>query len=397
MRVLINGVAALRPKTGIGHYIESLCDHFDPAPGDHVELFPGELARRCVRRLFRPKAVVSTPASGGASRSPTSPWLKTKSIKWAQKAGSIVFRKAFRALAHRVNADLYHEPNYIPWRCDLPAIATVHDLSVLMYPEWHPAERVKYFETHFYRTLDRCVHLITDTECVRREIIDKLGIPPARISTVHLGIRPECRPLADEEVLPVLSRVNLQPGYLLHVGTIEPRKNLLRLMQAYVELPSALREKHPLILIGGWGWRNEKIRDYYESTGKHAGVRKLGYVPDEDLPALYNGARALLFPSHYEGFGLPPLEMLACGGAVISSTAGSVAEILPAGSRLLDPEDTVGWRDRMHEVLTSDDEWQSLRQGSIAHAARFNWNACARNTWAVYERVVGAGRRRQAA
>ena len=387
MRVLINGVAALRPKTGIGHYIDSLCEHFETTGRDHVELFPGELARRCVRRLFRPKRATS---AGGTP----APW-KATAVKWAQKAGSLVFRKAFRSLAGRMNADLYHEPNYIPWRCDLPTIATVHDLSVLLYPEWHPIERVKYFATHFFAGLDKCVHLVTDTECVRQEIIGKLGIAPSKISSVHLGIRPECRAMSAAEVQPLLKNLDLKPGYLLHVGTIEPRKNLLRLMRAYVDLPSDLRESHPLILVGGWGWRNEQIRDYYESSARHAGVRKLGYVPDEDLPALYNGARALLFPSHYEGFGLPPLEMLACGGAVISSSAGSVAEILPRHYDLIHPEDTAGWRDRMRQVLTDDAYWQSLRQGSARHAARFNWNACANNTWQVYERVTG--RRHRAA
>jgi len=157
------------------------------------------------------------------------------------------------------------------------------------------------------------VHLIADSNCVRREMIEKLGIPAERITTVHLGVRPVFKPLPSAAVLPVLQGLGLRPGYLLHVGTIEPRKNLLRLMQAYCDLPRLLRESHPLALVGGWGWRNEQIREFYESTARHAGVVKLGYVPEEDLPAVYNGARALVFPTHYEGFGFPPLEMMACG------------------------------------------------------------------------------------
>lgn len=387
MRVLINGVAALRPKTGIGHYIESLCEHFTAAAGDHLEIFPGATARNLVRGLF--KSGSAHPAKNAVARSgPVFSQWKSTSIKWAQKAGSLVFRRAFRATAARLNGDLYHEPNYIPWRCELPTVATIHDLSVLLYPEWHPIERVKYFETHFYRGLKRCVHLITDTECVRQEIINKLGIHPAHLSTVHLGVRPNFRPLPTEQVTPLLKKLNLQPGFLLHVGTIEPRKNLLRLMQAYGDLPQPLREKHPLVLVGGWGWKTERIRDYYETTGRHQGVIKLGYVPDEDLPALYNGARALVFPTQYEGFGLPPLEMLACGGVALCSTAGSVGEIMPRDQRMLSPEDVCAWRDAMRELLTGDDFWRGLRRGSLEHASRFTWENCARQTWDVYRRVT---------
>jgi alpha-1,3-rhamnosyl/mannosyltransferase len=357
-------------------------------PGDDaVMLFPGALAGRLVKRIFRSGA--AHPAKSMTARAPSalSAW-RTASTRLVQRAGSLFFRQAFRAAAARLGCDLYHEPNYVPWRCDLPALATVHDLSVLLYPEWHPAERVKHFDMNFYRGLQRCVHLIADSHCVRREMIEKLGIPAERITAVHLGVRPAFRPLPAAAVLPVLRKLQLSRGYLLHVGTIEPRKNLLRLMQAYCDLPRPLRERHPLALVGGWGWRTEQIRDYYESTARHAGVVKLGYVPEEELPALYNGARALVFPSHYEGFGFPPLEMMACGGAVLASTAGSVREILPNNYPLLPPDDVVAWREGMRAILEDDDHCALLRQGAAEHARSFTWERCALETHAVYQKVL---------
>jgi glycosyltransferase involved in cell wall biosynthesis len=387
MRVLINGVAALRPKTGIGHYIEGLCEEFESGEGsDAFALFPNSLARKLVRRLFRPRPPSGKPAPPAPNATPAS-W-RAFSLRFAQRLGSLAFRRAFRSAASGQGFNLYHEPNYIPWRCDLPALATVHDLSVLLYPEWHPAERVKHFDANFYRGLRRCVHLIADSHCVRREIIDKLGVPPERVTTVHLGVRPTFRPLTVDEVQAALQGLDLKPGYLLHVGTIEPRKNLLRLMQAYCDLPRPLRERHPLALVGGWGWRNQPIREYYESTARHAGVVKLGYVPEENLPALYNGARALVFPSHYEGFGFPPLEMLACGGAVLASTAGSVREIMPPGQALLAPEDVAGWRNQMRTILEDDDYWVAARRGGVEHAQAFTWRRCAEETRAVYRKVA---------
>ena len=288
----------------------------------------------------------------------------------------------------RQGCDLYHEPNFIPWQCELPTVATIHDLSVLLYPDWHPIERVKHFEANFFRGLQRCAHLITDSHFVRQELVQKLSIPPERITTVHLGIRSLFRPLATSEILPVLKEFQLREGCLLHVGTIEPRKNLLMLMRAYCDLPRRLRERSPLVLVGGWGWRNESIREYYESTARHAGVIKLGYVPDEQMPALYNGARALVFPSHYEGFGFPPLEMMACGGAVLASDAGSLKEILPDGMSLLSPDDPTAWRKAMHKMLVDDDHWNQSRLGSLDHASSFTWQRCARETWGVYQKTL---------
>ena len=397
MRVLVNGVASLRPKSGIGHYIDSLHQHLVESMGEErVAFFPGPVARRIAKRLLR-----TTPRPTEAGTMGPSPQSKRKSplaspMRLAKHWGSLAFRKLFRVTSRR-GFDLYHEPNYIPWACDLPVVATIHDLSVLLYPQWHPAERVDNFEKHFFGGLDRCRHLIADSDYIRREIIEKLHFPAERVTTVHLGVRPGFRPLPATEVLPILEKIGLRPGYLLHVGTIEPRKNLLMLMRAFVDLPAPLREKHPLVLIGGWGWRNEEIRDYFETTARRAGVRHIGYVSEEQLPAIYNGARALVFPSHYEGFGFPPLEMMACGGAVLASTAGSLREILPERSRLYSPDDLVSWREAMRDSIEDDDLLAQLQTGTVKHAGRFTWANCARQTWGVYENVLEPRKRAQAA
>ena len=392
MRVLFNVSTALKPKTGIGHYAESLCEHLlTIVPPEDLALFPGPISRRLIRRILRPPAPRASSASVARGPSPLKRLL-AKPSAWARRAGLTAVRRAFQLAASRSQCDLYHEPNFIPWKCDLPAIATVHDLSVLLHPEWHPIERARHYDANFLPGLQRCLHLIADSQTIRREMIEKLRIPADRISVVHLGVRPVFRPLSTEDVVPALKELDLEPGYLLHVGTIEPRKNLLLLMKAYCDLPANLRAKHPLVLIGGWGWRNESIREFYATTACHAGVRHMGYVPESHLPAIYNGARALVFPSHYEGFGFPPLEMMACGGAGIASTAGSVREIMPRDRVFLHPEDLAAWRGAMRDVLADDDHWNNLRKGALEHARSFTWERCARETWDVYENALNPRR-----
>jgi alpha-1,3-rhamnosyl/mannosyltransferase len=288
---------------------------------------------------------------------------------------------------------LYHEPNYVPVECELPTVVTVCDLSALLHPEWHPAERVAFFERSFPKGLGQCVHVLTISEFSRREIVDTLGISPDRVTCTHLGVRDGMRALSVAECQPVLRRRELSWGqYLLYVGTIEPRKNIDTLMRAYCDLPPELRARCPLVLAGGWGWRAEKLRELYDTEARAKGVRHLGYVADAELPALYSGARALMFPSLYEGFGLPTLEMQACGGAVLASTAAAVAEVLEgSNAHLVAPLDVCGWRDAMAKSVTDNDWLAGLRRGAQRHAARFTWDACAHATLRVYRSLQGIG------
>jgi alpha-1,3-rhamnosyl/mannosyltransferase len=274
---------------------------------------------------------------------------------------------------------------------------TIHDLSVLVHPEWHPADRVAYFEKNFHRGLGQGRHFFAISEFGRQEIIRTLGIAPHRVTRTYMGIRRGLGPLAQQEVTSVLRRLGLPAQYLLYLGTIEPRKNVLNLMKAYGALPSKLRSNWPLLLVGGWGWNTQDIADYFHNEARHRGVIHLGYVKDRYLAAVYNGARALVYPSLYEGFGLPPLEMMACGGAVIASTAGALVETIDARAHLVQPEDIGGWRDALARVLQDDDWTQSLRQGVIQVAKSYTWDRCATTTLAVYRSLGNSAHERRLA
>jgi glycosyltransferase involved in cell wall biosynthesis len=386
MRVVLNNLTAIRRKTGIGHYVTELVrslrarhvgHQFTTFPGKWVEAGVGAWGRiRNGLGVFK-----KTGSNGQAGDRPLRRWLNSQARAWAAWH--------FRTFWSGRSFDLYHEPNYIPLPYDGPTIATVHDLSVLLHPEWHPTDRVAHYTRHFEAGLKRCSHVLVPSRFTRRELIDNFGVAPDKATCVPLGIRSDLRPLAEEACRLVLERLGLPESYLLHVGTIEPRKNLLILMRAYGDLPAPMRERCPLVLAGGWGWNVAAIADYYHGVARHQGVRHLGYVSDDDLPALYNSARALIFPSHYEGFGLPPLEMLACGGAVIASTAGAVVETVGRHVHLVETEDLAGWRAAMHRVITDNEWWHSLRRDGQEVARPYTWQRCADETFRVYSEVMG--------
>jgi alpha-1,3-rhamnosyl/mannosyltransferase len=392
VRVIINAECALHSRAGIGHYTNELVRCLRAGAG-RFDAFPdrASAAGFWVRHVERYLARRGRPG--------VLPRLESL----ARRAYLAAFRRAAKLLAPRLLAhahpfdaavrrgayDLYHEPNFLPYPTDLPTVVSVHDLSVLVRPEWHPPERVAAFTAGFERGLRQACHLVAISEFGKGEIVRHLGWPADRVTVTYMGVRPGLRPVPPAGYAPVLRRLGLEPGYLLHVGTLEPRKNLGMLVAAYGALPAAVRGRHPLVLVGGRGWNSAELEALLTARGRGWNVRRPGYVPDADLPAVYSAARALVFPTFYEGFGMPTIEMLACGGAVLASTAGAVAETVGGRAHLLDPLDADGWRAAMLRVCTDDDWWRGLRAGGGEVAARFTWERCAEQTLGAYRTVLG--------
>ena len=403
MRVVINQSVALSPRTGIGHYAAELLRCLRQQAGeDRIDAYPDGWLRRLrqsagrLRKHLEPKS--SNPAGEPEAPAPRGRLLlrrlKVRALECLRQCDHFVTARHLQAACNRHGYDLYHEPNMIPLPCDRPTVVTVCDLSVPLHPEWHPADRVAYFEKHFQRGVRGCAHFLAISEFGRREVIQHLGVAPERVTRTYMGVRPGLGRLPADEVAGVRRRLGLPVRYLLYVGTVEPRKNVRMLLRAYCALPAGLRERWPLLLVGRWGWGSRDVAEFYQAEARHRGVRQVGYLAEEHLPAVYNAARALVFPSFYEGFGLPPVEMMACGGAVLASTAGAVAEVVGGRAHLIDPEDIDGWRGAMQRVLTDDDWWRSLRQGVVEAASRFTWESCAADTLRVYRQLCASPRRR---
>jgi alpha-1,3-rhamnosyl/mannosyltransferase len=387
MRVVLNQSTALGARTGVGHYTAELLKSLRAlAPMDRLDAFPPSWWGQASRLASRVRSDRGQTSAAALPKPASAPYRDRFTVglrNLERQALSSWFRLRTRMRSY----DLYHEPNFIPLPSDIPTVVTLHDLSVLLHPDWHPADRVAHYERYFHRGLKNVRHFLTVSEFTRQEVMRLLGVPAECVTRTYLGIRSNLKPLSAEATAEALQSTGLRPGYLLFVGTIEPRKNPLLLMRAYCDLPAALRERCPLILAGGWGWNTAPIAEFHRDEARHRGVVQLGYVGESRLAALYNGARALVFPSLYEGFGLPPLEMMACGGAVLASNAGSIAETVAGRAHLIDPHDLAGWRAALERVIQDDDWHASLRRGVVEWAARYSWENCAAETIRVYRQV----------
>ena len=201
---------------------------------------------------------------------------------------------------------------------------------------------------------------------------------PETVTRTYNGVRAGLGPMPDADVQAALRTLGLPPRYFLYLGTIEPRKNLMTLLHAYVRLPADLRDRFPLLLVGGWGWNSAAVAAYLDGEARHRGVVYTGYLPEQSLAAVLNGARALVYPSLYEGFGLPPVEMMACGGAVLCSTAGALVETVGARAHLVEPLDEDGWREALRRAAVDDDWHAELRRGAAEVVRPYTWDALRR-------------------
>jgi alpha-1,3-rhamnosyl/mannosyltransferase len=274
--------------------------------------------------------------------------------------------------------------------CALPTVTTVHDLSVIEHPEWHPTERVRLFERHFAAGLRRAARLIAVSEFTKARLVGGFGLAPELIAVTYQAPRESFRPRSPAEVRGVLEQLRLPERFFLFVGTLEPRKNVGALLEAYHQLPAVQRRRLPLVIVGAWGWRSAGLVEQMERTTGAGEVRHLGYVDERALAGLYSACTAFVWPSLYEGFGLPPLEAMACGAPVIVSGTSALPEVVGAGGLQLDPSNGPAWTAAL-ERMAEDTAWREtwVRRG-LTRAAEFSWQRCCHETATCYR--VAAGR-----
>jgi len=268
-----------------------------------------------------------------------------------------------------------------------PTVVTIYDLSFIHYPERLPAARRLYLQTFTAHTCRRARRVITISASTARDVTATLGIPPDKIDAIPLGYDAAVyRPLALDRVAAFKRERDLPERYWLFIGTLEPRKNLVTLLEAYARLPAA--ERLPLVLGGGKGWDTAPIFDAVSRLHLSDWVRFPGFIPDADLPFWYNGAEAFVYPSIFEGFGLPVLEALACGTPTIVAAASSLPEVVGTAGALVAPQDVEAWTDALRMAL--DPAWRATaQQQGFREAARFSWAATARQTIHSYQQALG--------
>jgi glycosyltransferase involved in cell wall biosynthesis len=283
---------------------------------------------------------------------------------------------------------LLHSPDFIPpFGGRFRSVITVHDLNFIHFPEFLTPDSARYYG-QIHRAVERADHIITDSHWTREDVLNYLGALPERVTTVHLAANSVYRPITDRrEIRQAVMRYGLPPDFIIFVGTLEPRKNVPTLLQAFRHLRDGGYDVH-LALVGRKGWLYEEIFASLILLKLNDTVHFLEDIPNEDLARLYNAARCLALPSHYEGFGLPPLEAMACGTPVVVSDRASLPEVVGDAGLLVDPDNAEALSEALARVLDDSELRESLRKRGLVRAGEFSWARAAHETMAIYEQVL---------
>jgi glycosyltransferase involved in cell wall biosynthesis len=363
---LLSGEAGYR-RAGIHHYIAQVLRHL-PTGDDN------------------PQPVIFTRFSDDLA---DTPGLTFVGSRWPTERRSV--RIVWEQLvwpwqAWRQKLDLLHSMAFVtPIFSPCPAIVTVYDLSFLHFPERFPRLQRWYLTSQTGRSCRQARRVITISESGRQDVHQFFGVPLPNIEVVYPGVDALYRPLAAAEVDAFRQREHLPERFVLHVGTLQPRKNIPTLLEAFAQLPDP--DLH-LVLAGGKGWLFDEIFRRVQALGLEKRVRFTGYVADEELPLWYNAATLFVFPSVYEGFGMPVVEAMACGAPVVASRSSSIPEAAGTAGLMFDPHDAADLADRMASVLNDPALSARMQQQGKEHAAKFSWEHAGRQTAVIYRQVL---------
>lgn len=386
LRVAIDATAALRQRAGIGRFAREMIRALLARDAHDYRLLVLD------RRRGEEPALAELLVAAPAGRRPPLRFLplpeRALTLAWHR------LRLPLPLDPWLDDAEVAHFPDYLAPPARRPAlVATVHDLSFLAHPERAEPALARFLARALPRSLRRCAVVLADSESTRRDLVARLGIEESRTARAYGGVDPGIGRVRDPAALAALrDRLGLDRPFVLGVGTLEPRKDWPTLIRAFERAAMGPLAGHALVIAGGRGWREGPILEAAAASG--ADVRLLGFVPDQDLPALYSLAAAFAFPSVYEGFGLPPLEALACGVPTAVSDVSSLPEVVGDAALRVPPGDEAAWAAALARLGTDAALRARLAAAGPARAARFTWARCAAEVEAAYEAAAAAGPRR---
>ncbi len=374
MQIALNARILQAPRTGIGHYVAELTSALRADPQISLSLFDGW--------GWSP----NLPAAALPGYSRLSPLLRR--LPGAYQARRWLEQQRFDRQPQPI--DLYHEPSLWPFEFKGPTIITLHDLTHLHYPATQPAARLREIERRLGRGVEQARLVLTDSQFVAHEAQRHFGLPAQRFIVAPLGVAARFHPRSAQALEPLLQGLGVEPGgYFLCVGTLEPRKNLVQALRAHTRLPEALRQRFPLLIVGMAGWKNRDLTHELQKALASGHVRLMGYLPDEQVAHLVAGARALVFPSLYEGFGLPVVEAMASGTPVILTPRSAMPEVAGNAGTYIEPDDVQSLRDALRLLIDDCAYWQHCREAGLQQAKLFSWERCAQITARAYRQALG--------
>ncbi len=372
MRIAFDG-SALRPKrTGVGYYTEHLVRHLaqSAAPGDELFVLSNCEVDTTTALPERVRVV------DGAGRLPR--------LLWMQARAPLTLRSIGADVAHFTNG-------MMPVATSVPSVVTIHDMSLRLLPRYHPARRVLLNRPLMDLAARRAAAIITVSESAKRDIERFYRLDPDRVHVVYEAAAPGFRPVTDPDAIArVRRKYKLGPRTILYVGTIEPRKNLPTLIQAFADGRRSGALDHQLVCVGPYGWLSGGLERTIAESGAADAVVFTGYVPFDDLPALYSAAEMFVYPSMYEGFGLPVIEAMACGTPVVAGLATAVAEVGSDAVERVEGQDAQALGDALARLAGDPARRDRLRTAGLARAEQFSWSRAARQTLDIYRSVAAA-------
>lgn len=309
----------------------------------------------------------------------------------AVRPRSIWFRHAMGLpwMLRRKPVDLFHVQYFVPPLMPCPSVVTIHDLSFVVRPDFFtPRDRIL-MQRLVRKSVRRAARVITDLQHTKKDLMRVYDLAPERIEVIPLAADPRYRLLDREQCRRTLAKsLGVEGPFVLYVGTFEPRKNVATLIHGYNRFREQSGLAHRLLLVGKPKHRSERVYGAIEASRFRDDIVLAGFVPDEDLPLYYNAADVLVFPSLFEGFGLPVVEAMACGTPVITTNVSCLPEVSGDAALLVDPHEPEAFGDAMVKVLSDQNVVQQMGKRGLARAASFSWERTARETLAVYRKVV---------
>lgn len=376
-KILIDAVSLLSPLTGIGRYTYEVSKRVVAQRSYDIFFNYGYHSKELYGLLGKPSQ----------KEQQTKKLQKfLKKIPFLKKLSRYFY--IYITKFYRAKYDIYFQPNFIP-NPNIKAarvICTVHDFSFLLQPHWHTKELVEYYNKNFFKYIKKADHIITGSNFTKQEIINYLGIDAKNITVIYHGVNHDIyKPYPRVALQETKTKFKLPSDFLLFVGSIEPRKNLLTLLRAYNLLTPAQKQELPLILVGFSGWENKEIMQELQKDKEN--ISYLGFVSDEELAHIYNLCTIFIYPSLYEGFGLPPLEAMACSTPVIVSNVASLPEVCGDAAIYIDPHNEENIKDSILILFNDKDLRDTLSQKAISQAASFSWEKSAAMHIEVFEKL----------
>lgn len=377
MRIGIDYTPAVRQGAGIGRYTRGLIGAL------------ATLDRENSYRLF----VAARGVEG--NEVPQAPNWHTRRLPLTDRETSLLWQRLRLPIPIELflgGMDLFHSPDFVlPPVLHARTVLTVHDLSFLRVPQYaHPVLRA-YLERVVPRSVRRADLILADSENTRRDVVELLGVCEGRVRVIYPGVEARFRPVADEAALQaVRARYGLGAPFILGLGTLEPRKNWVGLIEAYARLLDRQQAAHDLVIVGGKGWLYEPIFQRVGELGLGERVRFVGRAADEDLPALYSLAACLAYPSFYEGFGIPVIEAMACGTPVVTTSVSSLPEAGGEAALYVPPGDTDALAEALARAIGDEPLRAQMRAAGLQQASRFTWQAAAAQLLEAYQGAMAA-------